>query len=278
MALYDVPAFIDFVLEVTGADSIPIIGHSQGTLTTFAYSAITKTKKVRGRWTECSNDDTYMVKWSILILPMSLLVASSKRSFSQNRNRNFWDKTSSTLYRHIIIYLAALFSIVRIWFELLLTLKIHNTMCLLAVCSWEKFCSCTASTDCNRWSIVIYVLIIYMYYINFRIIFLFSFVLFQCNSNIRKQGLYKERVFNFLFANLFFSHHLHLKVIYSAICDLTLSPQVSHLIALAPIFHLGGVKGMFRMLVPFKHGFQTFFDKATNGSFLASGKVMVYCV
>ena len=37
---------IDFVLNATGAKSIPWVGHSQGTLIPFVHSAITKTDKV----------------------------------------------------------------------------------------------------------------------------------------------------------------------------------------------------------------------------------------
>ena len=46
MALYDTPASIDFVLNATGAKSIPWVGHSQGTLIPFVHATITKTDKV----------------------------------------------------------------------------------------------------------------------------------------------------------------------------------------------------------------------------------------
>ena len=46
MALYDTPASIDFVLNATGAKSIPWVGHSQGTFIPFVHAAITKTDKV----------------------------------------------------------------------------------------------------------------------------------------------------------------------------------------------------------------------------------------
>ena len=46
MAQYDLSAFIDFVLEMTGAESVPVVAHSQGTLMTFAHSVITSTTKV----------------------------------------------------------------------------------------------------------------------------------------------------------------------------------------------------------------------------------------
>ena len=36
MAQYDMPAFIDFVLNKTGQPSLSLIGHSQGTMMNFA--------------------------------------------------------------------------------------------------------------------------------------------------------------------------------------------------------------------------------------------------
>ena len=50
MAQHDLPAFIDFVLEMTGAESVPVVAHSQGTLMTFAHSVITNTTKVNDRF------------------------------------------------------------------------------------------------------------------------------------------------------------------------------------------------------------------------------------
>ena len=46
MAQHDLPAFIDFVLDMTGAESVPVVAHSQGTLMTFAHSVITNKTKV----------------------------------------------------------------------------------------------------------------------------------------------------------------------------------------------------------------------------------------
>jgi len=46
MALYDLPVSIDFVLNKTGAQSMPYIGHSQGTLIGFIHQALTKSNKV----------------------------------------------------------------------------------------------------------------------------------------------------------------------------------------------------------------------------------------
>jgi len=46
MALYDLPVSIDFVLNKTCAQSMPYIGHSQGTLIGFIHQALTKSNKV----------------------------------------------------------------------------------------------------------------------------------------------------------------------------------------------------------------------------------------
>ena len=46
MAMYDLPASIDFVLNTTGYKSLPYIGHSQGTLTAFVHLSNTTNSKV----------------------------------------------------------------------------------------------------------------------------------------------------------------------------------------------------------------------------------------
>ncbi|XP_067945854.1 gastric triacylglycerol lipase-like [Watersipora subatra] len=46
MAMYDLPTSLDFVLKITNTNSIPYIGHSQGTLIAFAHEAMTKSKKI----------------------------------------------------------------------------------------------------------------------------------------------------------------------------------------------------------------------------------------
>ena len=51
--------------------------------------------------------------------------------------------------------------------------------------------------------------------------------------------------------------------------------QISHLIALAPIFHVKNVKGMLRTMVPYREGFQKFFDTYTNGSFMTSANKVI---
>ena len=46
MAMYDLPASIDFVLNHTGYKTIHYIGHSQGTLIAFVHIATTHSTKV----------------------------------------------------------------------------------------------------------------------------------------------------------------------------------------------------------------------------------------
>jgi len=44
--------------------------------------------------------------------------------------------------------------------------------------------------------------------------------------------------------------------------------QISHLIALAPIFHLGHIEGPYKLLIPFKSILGKIFEDISNGSFL----------
>lgn len=46
MAQYDLPASIDFVLNITGYKQLHYVGHSQGTLIAFVHMATTQTQKV----------------------------------------------------------------------------------------------------------------------------------------------------------------------------------------------------------------------------------------
>ena len=46
MAMYDLPASIDFVLNHTGYQTLRYIGHSQGTLIAFVHIATTHSTKV----------------------------------------------------------------------------------------------------------------------------------------------------------------------------------------------------------------------------------------
>ena len=60
--------------------------------------------------------------------------------------------------------------------------------------------------------------------------------------------------------------------------SLTLSFQISHLIALAPIFHVGHIEGaLYRLLMPFRKIIGKIYEDITNGSFLPANNVSRLC-